>query len=200
MNAMPFHPPTDYYCKELAPLDEEICSLLAKRKELSNQNPGFPEPDLIARWSQAFGLKEYWLSIVFAHLLSEEQIHITVEPVEFLRFIPVLRSVTVDKLSHTVTYLKQYSNASIVYIETEVITSEPFGGHLGHAMFELSIAPEYLCTPNGGGGSGKTMQHSFVVTPPLPDDVSGVEFHFRVKPLPEPEFQRVLLKEIAVTI
>ncbi len=57
MNAMPFHPPTDYYCKELAPLDEEICSLLAKRKELSNQNPGFPDPDLIARWSQAFGLR-----------------------------------------------------------------------------------------------------------------------------------------------
>ncbi|SHN50536.1 hypothetical protein [Desulfitobacterium chlororespirans] len=199
MNAMPFHPPTDYYCKELAPLDEEICSLLAKRKELSNQNPGFPDPDLIAQWSQAFGLKEYWLCLVFAHLLSEEQIHIPVEPVEFLRFIPVLRSVTVDKLSHTVTYLKQYSNASIVYIETEVITPEPFG-HLGHAMFELSIAPEYLCTLNGGGGSGKTMQHSFVVTPPLPDDVSEVEFHFKVKPLPEPEFQRVLLKEITVTI
>ena len=145
MNAMPFHPPTDYYCKELASLDEEICSLLAKRKELSNQNPGFPDPDLIARWSQAFGLKEYWLSIVFAHLLNEEQIHIPVEPVEFLRFIPVLRSVTVDKLSHTVTYIKQYSNASIVHIETEVITSEPFV-HLGHAMFELSIAPAYLCS------------------------------------------------------
>ncbi|WP_243131315.1 hypothetical protein [Desulfitobacterium sp. LBE] len=123
------------------------------------------------------------LRIVFADLLSEERIHALVEPTGFLKFIPVLRSVTVDKLSHTVTYLKQYSNASIVHIETEMITSEPFV-HLGHAMFELSIAPEYLCTPNGGGGSGKTRQHSFVVTPPLP----------------EPEFQRVLLKEIAVTI
>jgi len=183
----------------LAPLDEEICSLLAKRKELSNQNPGFPDPDLISQWSQAFGLKEYWLCIIFSHLLSEERIHVPVEPIEFLKFIPVLRSVTVDKLSHTVTYIKQYSNASIVHIETEMITSEPFV-HLGHAMFELSIEPEYLCTLNRGGGSDKTMQHSFVVTPPLPDDISKVEFHLRVKPLPEPELQRVLLKEIAVTI
>ncbi|WP_019849380.1 hypothetical protein [Desulfitobacterium sp. PCE1] len=199
MNAVPFHPPTDYYCKELAPLDEEICSLLAKRKELSNQNPGFPDPDLISHWSQAFVLKEDWLRIVFAHLHSEKHIHVPVEPIEFLKFIPVLRSVTVDKLSHTVTYIKQYSNASIVHIETEMITSEPFV-HLGHAMFELSIAPEYLCTLNRGSGSDKTIQHSFVVTPSLPDDISEVEFHLSVKPLPEPEFQRVLLKEITVTI
>lgn len=35
-------------------LDEEICSLLAKRKEQSNENPGFPYLDLIS--SGAFGL------------------------------------------------------------------------------------------------------------------------------------------------
>ncbi|KGK82447.1 hypothetical protein DP73_20500 [Desulfosporosinus sp. HMP52] len=199
MKTMPFHPPTDYYCRELAPLDEEICSLFAKRKEQSNENPGFPDLDLISLWSQAFGLKEDWLRMVFAYLQREEHIHVSVEPIGFLKFIPVLRTVTVDKLSHTVTYIKQYSNASIVYIETEVITSEPFV-QIGHAMFELSIAPEYLCILNGGGGSDKTMQHSFMVTPSLPDDISEMEFHLRVKPLPEQEFQRVLLQEIAVTI
>lgn len=199
MKDMPFQLPTDYYCKELAPLDEEICSLLAKRKELSNENPGFPDPDLISQWSRTFGLKEDWLRRVFAYLQREERIHAPVEPIGFLKFIPVLKSVTVDKLSHTVTYIKQYSNASIVYVETEVIASEPFV-QIGHAVFELSIAPEYLCILNGGGGSDKTRQHSFMVTPPLPDDTSEVEFHLIVKPLPEPEFQRAFLKEIAVII
>lgn len=199
MTEMPFHPPTDYYCSELAPLDEEICSLLAKRKELSSENPGFPNLDLISQWSQKFGLKEEWLRRIFTYLQREERIQTPAEPTGFLKFIPVLKSVTIESLSNTVTYMKQYSNASIVYVETEVITSEPFV-RLGHAMFELFITSEYLCSPNGGGGSGKVMQHSFVVTPPLPDDISDVEFHLRVKPLPEVKFQQVPFKEINVTI
>lgn len=40
-----FRPPTNYYCEELVPVDEQICGLLAKRKELSNNNPGFPNLD-----------------------------------------------------------------------------------------------------------------------------------------------------------
>ncbi|EHQ90718.1 hypothetical protein [Desulfosporosinus youngiae] len=76
MKAMPFHPPTDYYCQGLAPLDEEICSLLAKRKELSNENPGFPDPDLISQWSRTFGLKEDWLRRVFAYLQRVKELNL----------------------------------------------------------------------------------------------------------------------------
>jgi hypothetical protein len=36
---MPFHAPTDYYCEVLAPIDEQICALLVKRKELSQNKP-----------------------------------------------------------------------------------------------------------------------------------------------------------------
>lgn len=195
----PFHPPTDYYCSDLAPLDEEICSLLAERQERSGENPGFPNPERLSQWSQTFGLNEDWLRTIFACLQREEHSFAQAEPAGFLKFIPVLKSVTVDNLSHTVTYMKQYSNASIVYLETEVITSDPFV-QLGHVMFELFIAPDYLCTSNGGGGSAKTRQHAFVVTPPLPDDLSGVEFCLRIKPFPEPEFYRVPLQGVEVII
>ena len=199
MRIIPFHPPTDYYCSDLAPLDEEICSLLAKRQERSGENPGFPNPDLISQWSQTFGLDEDWLRTIFTCLQREEYSHAQAEPAGFLKFIPILKSVTVDNLSHTVTYMKQYSNASIVYLETEVISSDPFV-QMGHAMFKLFIAPEYLCTLNGGSGSAKTWQRAFVVTPPLPDDLSELEFHLKVKPLPEPEFHPVPLKEADVII
>lgn len=198
---MPFYPPTDYYCNELAPLDEEICSLLAKRKELSDKNPGFPNSDLILKWSQKFGLKENWLRKVFTvYLQGEECYQPPAEPTGFLKFVPVLKSVTIENFSHTVTYMKQYSNASIVYVETELIVSGQFFG-IGHASFELSIAPEYQCRQEGGSGSGKIKQHSFVVTPPLPDDIRDVEFHLSVKPFPKDlEFQEVQFKEMNVTI
>ena len=50
---MPFRPPTDYYCELLSPIDEEICALLAKRKEISQDNPGFPQLDSITTvWTQ----------------------------------------------------------------------------------------------------------------------------------------------------
>ncbi|HWQ43830.1 MAG TPA: hypothetical protein VN456_17615 [Desulfosporosinus sp.] len=45
--------------------------------------------------------------------------------------------------------MKQYSNASIVYVETELIASRRFVS-LGYAGFELSIAPEYQCRQEGG--------------------------------------------------
>ena len=198
---MPFYPLTDYYCNELAPLDEEICSLLAKRKELSEENPGFPNSNLISEWSQKFGLNENWLRRTFAvYLQGEECYQPPAEPMGFLKFVSVLKSVVIEDFSYTVTHMKQYSNASVVYVETELMIPGRFV-RFGHAGFELFIAPEYQCRQDGGCGSGKVMQHSFVVTPPLPDDIREVEFQLRVKPCTEnPEYQEVPFKEMSVTI
>ncbi|WP_407314856.1 hypothetical protein [Desulfosporosinus sp. SB140] len=198
---MPFQPPTDHYCEDLEPVDQQICGLLAKRKELSDNNPGFPSLELISAWSQKFGLNEDWLRRIFAVYMQSEDLFIPPEePTGFLKYVPILKSVEIDSMSYTVTFMKQYNNASVVFVETEVSTSEPFV-RLGHASFELFISPEHHCRQSGGCGSGKGMQHSFVVTPPLPDDVTEVEFRLSVKPLNGyPEFHEVLFKETTVTI
>jgi len=197
----PFHPPTDYYCKELAPLDEQICALLAKRKELSDNNPGFPSLELISAWSKKLGLDEDWLRRIFsAYMRSEDFFKAPIEPTAFLKFVPILKSVEIGSMLYAVTYMKQFSNASVVYVETEANTSEPFV-RLGNANFELFISSEYHCRQNGGCGSGKGMQHSFVVTPPLPEDLTEVEFCLSVKPLHRnPEFQEISFVETTVTI
>lgn len=201
MIRMPFRPPTDYYCEDLVPIDEQICEMFAKRKEISNNNPGFPSLELISTWSKKFGLNEDWLRSIFvAYMLGEERFQTPEKPNGFLKFIPILKSIAIDSMSYTVTYIKQYSNASVVFVETEANTSEPFV-RLGHASFELFISPEHHCRQSGGCGSGKGMQHSFVVTPPLPDDVTELEFRLSVKPLNRyPEFHEVLFKETTVTI
>lgn len=123
-----------------------------------------------------------------------------VEPTGLLKFVPILKSVEIDGVMYAVTHMKQYSNASVVNIETEVKTSEPFV-RLGHANFELSISPEYQCRHIGGYGQKKGIQHSFVVSPSLPDNVNGVKFHLTVIPFPEiQKIQELSLVEISVTI
>jgi len=197
---MPFRPPTDYYCELLAPIDEEICALLAKRKEISQDNPGFPQPDSITAWSQQYGLNEDMMRIFFGTMYNERRFLEHVVPTEFLKFVPILKSVEIDGVLYAITHMKQYSNASVIYIEIEVNIAEPYV-RLGHAGFELFISPEYQCQPDRGCGHSKGMQHSFVVSPPLPDDVTAVEFCLTIKPFHEvPEIQVVALSELSVTI
>jgi hypothetical protein len=197
---MPFNPPADYYCEELAPLDEQICELLAKRKELSNNNPGFPYLDRISEWSQKYELNEDWLRRIFTIYMRLEDLFLPpAEPAGFIKFVPILKSVEINNMMYAVTHMKQYSNASVVYIETEFNTSEPYL-RIGHASFELFISPEYQCRQSSGCGHGKGVQHSFIVTPPLPDDVTEIEFCLSVKPFPEPEIPEIAFSEISVTI
>jgi len=196
-----FRSPTDYYCEEVASIDEQICGLLAKRKELSNNNPGFPNSDRISAWSHQYGLTEEWLQRIFAYMYSgEHRYQPPIEPSGFLKFVPILKFLELDSIIHSVTHMKQYSNASVVYIETEINTAEP-NVRLRHANFELSISPEYQCRLSGGSGQSRGIQHSFVVIPPLPDDVSGVEFSLSIKPYPqETDIQELLLTETSVII
>ena len=101
---------------------------------------------------------------IFGTMYNERRFITQVEPVEFLKFVPILKSVEIEDVLYVVTHMKQYSNASVVYIETEVSTTEPYV-RLGHASFELFISTEYQCRNDSGCGHKKGMQHSFVVIP-----------------------------------
>ncbi|WP_199242500.1 hypothetical protein [Desulfosporosinus fructosivorans] len=70
---MPFLSTCGLLPQRVGPLDEEICSLLAKRKELSDENPGFPDSDLISKWSQKFALNVNWLRRMFVVYLQGEE-------------------------------------------------------------------------------------------------------------------------------
>lgn len=202
MRRMPFHPPTDYYCEQLAPIDEQICALITKRKELSENNPGFPSLGLITTWCQRYELNEAMTQSIFTMLYNEKEFsaHFQVEPTGFLKFVPILKWVEINSVLYSVTHMKQYENASVVYIEIEVHNSERFV-RLGHARLDLSISPDHQCRQHRGSGQDKGMQYSFVVAPQLPDDLTGVEFRLDVKPFPEnQEMLTVALAEATVSI
>ncbi|SPF41120.1 conserved hypothetical protein [Candidatus Desulfosporosinus infrequens] len=195
----PFRPPTDYYCESLAPIDEQICALLAKRKEVFENNPGFPHLDIISSWCKQYELREDFVRRVFAGLYHEYHHFSLVVPTEFIRFVYILKSEKIGDVLYTIPYTKQYKNASRVYVETEVDTDDI------KIHFELFISLEHECRPEGGIRHNRNMLRTFVVTPPLPDDMSGVEFHLTIKPTINPhrvapEMQVVAMPALKVTI
>ncbi|KUO76724.1 MAG: hypothetical protein APF81_11685 [Desulfosporosinus sp. BRH_c37] len=191
---------SDYYCKSLAVIDEQICELLAKRKELSDDNPGLPGQELIATWSKQYGLNEEQIRKIFASMSSEHSFphHEQIEPTDFLKFVPIMKSVELDNILYAVTSMKQYKNASVVYIEAELNSVEE-NVRLEFSGFELFISPKYQCRPHGGSGQIKGLQHTFVVTPSLPDDVTEFEFRLTIRPHRD-ETKIISLAELPVTI
>jgi len=200
LSGMTYGYTNDYYCESLAVIDEQICELLAKRKEISNDNPGLPSHGLISPWCKQYGLNEDKMQRIFACMSSEHSFlpHQQIEPTEFLKFVPILKSVELDNIIYAVTSMKQYKNASVVYIEAELNSAEE-NVRLEFSGFELFISPKYQCRPHGGSGQVKGLQHTFVVTPSLPDDVTGFEFRLTIRPHRD-ETKIVTLTELPVTI
>ena len=63
LKRMPFERPTEHY-------DEQICEMLKLRKQLSNNNPGFPPFEYIFKWAETFELYENFLKNVFGTLIT----------------------------------------------------------------------------------------------------------------------------------
>jgi hypothetical protein len=183
MKRMTFEPPTDHYDNRLESIDEQICDLIKQRKELS-KNPGFPTKQLISAWSEKYNLYEDFINGVFSHFLHEEMFRPVVEPKGFLRNIPILKSFEKDELFYTVPFVRQFENASIVHFTIDKEDTDhdlPRRFH-EYSFFELSIdgeGTEYDCRNEGGGGSRGHESFTFIVTPPLPDDLSNVKLAFK---------------------
>lgn len=195
-----FHSPTDYYCEALDTVDERLCALIAERKKVSGNNPGFPGVDRIAAWCQNYGLDEQMTLGIFSQLYQEDRFQPPPVPIGFRRFVPIVKFVKLDSVLYAVTHMKQYANASVVNIEISLETDDETVG-IAHAQVDLSIGPEYTCRQDSGSSSGRSMQYSFTVTPPLPDNISDMEFSLQMTPFPDvPARPRVTLKTAAVVI
>ncbi|MEK5392924.1 hypothetical protein NSQ59_21530 [Margalitia sp. FSL K6-0131] len=181
---MPFEPPAEHYDEHIEVIDEQICNLIKQRKELSKNNPGFPTKQLIGDWSIKYNFYEDFLNSVFAHFLNEEIYKPVVEPKGFLKNIPILKSFEIDDWFYSVTFVRQFQNASVVHLNLDRDDSDEMPGVFPeHYWFDLSIDDgegiNYDCRNEGGGGSRGHSSYTFVVSPPLPDDVSKIKLVFK---------------------
>lgn len=190
MKRMPFERPTNYYDKRLLAVDEEICALLKRRKELSNENPGFPPDDAISNWANRYGLYEEYLYSLFSSMMDEGDFKPHVEPVGFRKHLPVFKSFENEETVYTVTTIRQYSNASVVYLYIDWDeTNDIWHNVFGDISINLLIDSTYDCREEGGTGTEGHMCFNFVVSPPLPDDTSGLQLVFKAENTPFVEGQ-----------
>ncbi|MFL0251031.1 hypothetical protein ACJDT4_11410 [Clostridium neuense] len=181
MERMPFKRPTDHYDEEIKYIDEKICELINKRKEISKDNPGYPPFDYIVSWAEKFNLYEEFLKSLFGALMNEKMYKPLIKPKVFKKTLPVLKCIEIDNHLFSITCIRQYSNASVVNFNVDWdSTSESLEDSTRrHTNFEMFIDEKHDCQMlNGTGGSGH-FHYNFVVSPALPDDLSGIEIVFR---------------------
>ncbi|MGG3626023.1 hypothetical protein ABES25_21130 [Bacillus gobiensis] len=185
MKQMPFERPTDHYDERILSIDEQICALLKQRKEISNNNPGFPPLEEISRWVEEYGHHEEFLRAIFLTLMDEDEFLPVVEPKDFRKYISVLKSVEQGEYLYTVTYIRQYSNASVVNLNIDWHDNNvDRENREHHKFFELYINDHFNCSFSGGSGSEGQMTNNYIISPPLPDDISGFDFVFKEKSAP----------------
>ena len=183
MTRLPFERPTNSYDERLFSIDEQLCALLKKRKDISSNNPGIPPEEAITNWAIKYDLYEDYLSSLFGSLRLEDFFKPRVEPSGFRKHLPVLKSVELNERFYSVTFIRQYENASVIRLNVDwdgTDTDEsPIDIHHRRNSFELFLVGEYNCRADGRRGSTGTDSHNFIVSPPLPDDISGLELVFR---------------------
>ncbi|WNQ10548.1 hypothetical protein MJA45_23480 [Paenibacillus aurantius] len=177
MKRMPFERPTEHYDESIYHVDEQICHLLKKRKELSSHNPGYPPFEYIEKWAAEFGFYSDFLKSIFYSLGTEESFKPVVEPTGFRKHIPVLKSWEEGEFFYTVNSVRQYQNASVLTFHMDGEEQRESGKKM--ALFELDLGEAYDCRMGTGGSTSGHYIYTYLVSPPLPDDLKGMVFTFR---------------------
>lgn len=180
MKRMPFECPTEHYDERISSIDEKLCELIKQRKEMSNNNPGFPPFEYIAAWAKKFEIYEDLIKSVFASLWNEKQFRPIIEPDEFRKHLLALKSVEKDNRIFSVTFIRQYNNSSVVNFNIDWDATNDSPEERPHyTYFELISGQQYDCRMLTMGGSTGHISYNFIVTPPLPDNISGIDLVFR---------------------
>lgn len=171
-----------YNDSRLVTIDEQICALLQQRKEQAAHTPGLPSDDTISKWAQQYGFDDTFLALFFQLIKSEKYYTSKVEPSGFRHYIPVLKTVEKGERLYTVSYVRQYDNASVVQLlidwDEQQEPQLTIQQKLQRNHFGLYIDASYECRTKGTGGSNGHESSTYVVTPPLPDDLRGLHFVF----------------------
>lgn len=177
MSFEPIERTNSYYNESLLSIDKKLCELLNDRKEIIKSNLGFPPDKVVSSLADEYGFQKEYLQSLFSTIEMEEHYEPTIEPVEFQKYLPVLKAYGDQKVLYTVTYIRQYANASVLYLHMDWEEKEDTNFYPD--ILDLIINDTYFCHSEGGGGTTGHASHSYIISPALPDDVSGIELIFK---------------------
>ncbi|MEK5063700.1 hypothetical protein [Cytobacillus sp. FSL R5-0596] len=175
--------PTVPYNEQLLSIDEQICALLKQRKVLSNNNPGLPSSKVISSWADKYELYEDYLNHLFETMRFEGLFKSRIEPTGYRKHLSVLKSIEHGERIYSVTVIRQYQNASVIQLHVDWDGTEDLqvDSQLKHHnnTFELYIGNQYECRQDRAGGSTGHFTYNFIVSPPLPDNISEIDLIFK---------------------
>ncbi|MFT8320991.1 MAG: hypothetical protein ABF649_08810 [Bacillus sp. (in: firmicutes)] len=87
----------------------------------------------------------------------------------------LLKSKEVNHFIYTVSFVRQYSNASVLHVTVDWDSTT---NRKHPPLLELYLGEAYHCRSSGGGGTEGHVAHEFIITPTLPDDLSKLQLHF----------------------
>jgi len=173
------------YNETLSAIDEQLCALLKQRKELTNSKTVMPSSEELIRLAENYGFYEEYLKSLFELISHENLYKPRVEPTNFRRYLPVMKSIEIDGSIYSLTFIRQFENASVVHLdidwhEIEEDPIERLKRNREQRQFNaLSIGEEYDCRNIGGSGSEGRVTEKFVISPPLPDNPEGISLTFK---------------------
>ncbi|OPJ60679.1 hypothetical protein [Clostridium oryzae] len=180
MSQTSFRRPTKHYDERIKGIDEKICELIKQRKEVSSNDPGYPPLEVIKSWAEKYDLYEDLLNSIFGTLWDEESYKPNVKPEDFKKQITVLKAIEANNKIYSVACILQYSNSSVVNLNIEWdSTNNRTERRRETNHYELYIDKDHECRMFYGSGGDDHSHNSFVVSPPLPDDVSGINLIFK---------------------
>lgn len=178
-----FDKESTYYHADLESIDEKICALIQERKQISGENPGFPEKALLQKWSQRYGIYEELLRSLFNELQNEADFKPHIEPKGFRKFLSIMQGGEMKDSFVYVTHIRQYENASVLSltIDRAIDNRDEYGHESADCKFiELELEIEgYDCRTDSGSGSGGQMMMDYIIFPALPDDFSELDLVFK---------------------
>ena len=173
-----------YYNESLLSIDKRLCELLNDRKKIVNREL-IPPDKVVSSLADEYGFQKEYLQSFFTTISMEDIFQPIVETVQFRKYLPVLKTYENQGMLYTVTYIRQYSNASVLYLHVDwEERNEAIESNYDPDLFDMFIDDTYICRSEGGGGTTGHMSYSYTISPALPDDLTGIELFFKESRVP----------------
>ncbi|MGN7764559.1 hypothetical protein [Paenibacillus sp. 22594] len=175
---MPIRGMQNEYNDEAKRVDEQILELYRQRKSVSGGKNLFPDPETVEQWSVQLGLEASEIRFILSNLNeARPRRHFWEEPGALLGVLPIMKTTLQDDAEYTLTHAMQHEKLSIVTLEIRYLKETV--GHVNvNAELMLAVVgdTDYEIDGHGAHGGGAHLQMQFMVSPPLPEEISSVEF------------------------
>lgn len=175
---MPIRGMQNEYNDEAKRVDEQILELYRQRKAVSGGKNLFPDTEMVERWSAQLGLEASEIRFILSNLNeARPRRHFWEEPGALLGVLPIMKTTLQEDAEYTLTHAMQHEKLSIVTLEIRYLKETV--GHVNvNAELMLAVVgdTDYEIDGHGAHGGGAHLQMQFMVSPPLPEEISSVEF------------------------